>query len=134
LSFLEVAARYQRQGLGIGTRAVQGVMDRYTDVGLLAYSEEADGFWDRLGWRKFEHPGGLPGNALSMCGFLRTDEGDVAPSAHIRPMEPIMWLSFDDTLPVPALAERFALPRESVIDLFERGRELTQLQWKKTGS
>jgi hypothetical protein len=46
-------------------------------------------------------------------------------------MEPIIWLSFDDTLPVPALASRFALPRESVTDLFHRGRELTQLQWKK---
>lgn len=46
-------------------------------------------------------------------------------------MEPIIWLSFDDTLPVPALAERFALSRESVVDLFKRGREMTQLQWKK---
>lgn len=46
-------------------------------------------------------------------------------------MEPIIWLSFDDTLPVPALAQPFALPRESVIDLFERGRDLTQLQWTK---
>jgi hypothetical protein len=48
-------------------------------------------------------------------------------------METIICLSFDDTLPVPALARPFALPRESVIDLFERGRELTQLQWTKNG-
>jgi hypothetical protein len=48
-------------------------------------------------------------------------------------METIIWLSFDDTIPVPALARPFALPRESVIDLFERGRELTQLQWTKNG-
>ncbi|QOD06144.1 hypothetical protein [Pseudarthrobacter sp. BIM B-2242] len=43
----------------------------------------------------------------------------------------IIFVSFDDTLPVPALASPFALPRESVIDLFERGRALTQLQWHK---
>lgn len=43
----------------------------------------------------------------------------------------IIFVSFDDTLPVPALATPFALPRESVIDLFERGRERTQLQWQK---
>jgi hypothetical protein len=48
-------------------------------------------------------------------------------------METIMWLSFDDTLPVPALSQPFALPRESVIDLFECGREMSQLQWKKDG-
>lgn len=60
LSFFEVAARYQRQGLGIGTRAVQSVIDRYPNVGLLAYSEEADEFWDTLGWRKFDHPRGMP--------------------------------------------------------------------------
>lgn len=46
-------------------------------------------------------------------------------------METIIFVSFDDTLPVPALASPFALPRESVIDLFHRGRELTQLQWHK---
>lgn len=43
----------------------------------------------------------------------------------------IIFVSFDDTVPVPALASPFALPRESVIDLFHRGRELTQLQWKR---
>lgn len=42
----------------------------------------------------------------------------------------IIFISFDDTLPVPALASPFALPREAVIDLFERGRELSQLHWK----
>lgn len=48
-------------------------------------------------------------------------------------MDPILWLSFDGTLPVPALASPTALPRESVIDLFERGRELTQLKWTANG-
>ncbi|WP_139187319.1 hypothetical protein [Pseudarthrobacter chlorophenolicus] len=48
-------------------------------------------------------------------------------------MEPIIWLSFDDKLPVPALADHFALPRESVIDLFERGRTQSQLHWEKNG-
>jgi hypothetical protein len=44
-------------------------------------------------------------------------------------MEPIIWLSFDDTVPVPALARQYAVSRESLVDLFERGRELTQLKW-----
>lgn len=52
-----------------------------------------------------------------------------SPSAHMSSVD-IIFVSFDDTLPVPALASPFALPRESVINLFHRGRELTQLQWK----
>jgi hypothetical protein len=35
----------------------------------------------------------------------------------------IIFVSFDDTLHVPAPASPFALPRESVIDLFHRGRD-----------
>lgn len=45
-------------------------------------------------------------------------------------LETIIRLSFDDTLPVPALASRFALPRESVVDLFERCRVQSQLHWE----
>lgn len=48
-------------------------------------------------------------------------------------MEPIIWISFDDTVPVPALARLYAVSRESLIDLFERGRPLTQLKWVDGG-
>jgi hypothetical protein len=48
-------------------------------------------------------------------------------------METIIWLSFDDTLPVPALAKHYAVSRESLIDLFERGRPQTQLKFDEDG-
>lgn len=48
-------------------------------------------------------------------------------------MEPIIWLSFDDTVPVPALAAQYAVSRESLIDLFERGRDQTQLKFDADG-
>jgi hypothetical protein len=48
-------------------------------------------------------------------------------------MEPIIWLSFDDTVPVPALAKQYAVSRESLIDLFERGRPQTQLKFDADG-
>jgi hypothetical protein len=54
-------------------------------------------------------------------------------SAHMSRMEPIIWISFDDTVPVPALAEQYAVSRESLIDLFERGRPQTQLNFDKDG-
>jgi hypothetical protein len=46
-------------------------------------------------------------------------------------MEHIIWLSFDDTVPVPALAKQYAVSRESLVDLFERGRTKTQLKFEK---
>ncbi|GAA4034822.1 hypothetical protein GCM10023063_18800 [Arthrobacter methylotrophus] len=48
-------------------------------------------------------------------------------------MEPIIWISFDGTVPVPALARLYAVSRESLIELFERGRPLTQLKFGKDG-
>ncbi|WP_230854566.1 hypothetical protein [Arthrobacter terrae] len=48
-------------------------------------------------------------------------------------MEPIVWLSFDSTVPVPALARLYAMSRSSLIDLFERGRERTQLKFDADG-
>ena len=48
-------------------------------------------------------------------------------------MEPIIWLSFDDTVPVPVLAKQYAMSRESLLDLFERGRPQTQLKWDRDG-
>jgi GNAT superfamily N-acetyltransferase len=53
LVFLEVSESHRRRG--IGKRAVEAIMDRYPGVGLLAYSEEADVFWDMLGWQRFMH-------------------------------------------------------------------------------
>ncbi|WP_354214922.1 hypothetical protein [Arthrobacter sp. UYCo732] len=57
----------------------------------------------------------------------------IATSAHMGAMETIIWLSFDDTVPVPALAKQYAVSRESLIDLFERGRPQTQLKFDKDG-
>jgi hypothetical protein len=37
-----------------------------------------------------------------------------------RAREPRLWLSFDDTVPVPALGKRYAVSRESLNDPFER--------------
>jgi hypothetical protein len=48
-------------------------------------------------------------------------------------MEPIIWISFDDTVSVPALAKLYAVSRESLVDLFERDRPLTQLKWVDGG-
>lgn len=50
-------------------------------------------------------------------------------------MEEITWISFDDTVPVPVLASRFALERESVRTLFEKsnGGE-NEIRWEKDGA
>lgn len=56
LAFFEVASSHVRRG--IGTLAVQALSNRYPHVGLLAYSEEADAFWNTLGWHRYEHPEG----------------------------------------------------------------------------
>src|SRR4051812_28534327 len=77
----------------------------------------------------FDHTVPVPvhpyGSLMSSAG-----EGPRPVRTHVA-MEPTIWISFDDTLPAPALASPCALPRESVIDLFERGRALSQLQWHK---
>ncbi|SKM36387.1 acetyltransferase, gnat family protein [Mycobacteroides abscessus subsp. abscessus] len=56
IAFIEVAAAACRRG--IGTRAVRELERRHPDRRLLAYSEEADGFWASLGWEPFHHPEG----------------------------------------------------------------------------
>lgn len=58
IQFIEVAAA--ACGRGVGTRVVRGLAERYPDRRLLAYSEEADGFWASLGWERFDHPDGEP--------------------------------------------------------------------------
>lgn len=56
IAFIEVAAA--ACGRGIGTEAVRALEQRHRDRRLLAYSEEADGFWASLGWEPFHHPDG----------------------------------------------------------------------------
>lgn len=51
IQFIEVASAARRRG--IGTSVVRGLADRHPDRLLFAYSEEADGFWDFLGWKPF---------------------------------------------------------------------------------
>lgn len=56
IAFIEVAPA--ECGRGIGTQAVRALEQRHRDRQLLAYSEEADGFWASLGWEPFHHPDG----------------------------------------------------------------------------
>ena len=56
IAFIEVAAA--ACGRGIGTQAVRGLERQHPDRRLLAYSEEADGFWAGLSWERFDHPDG----------------------------------------------------------------------------
>lgn len=56
IAFIEVAA--VECGRGIGTQAVRALEQRHPDRRLLAYSEEADGFWALLGWEPFRYPDG----------------------------------------------------------------------------
>lgn len=51
IQFIEVALA--ARGRGVGTSLVRGLADRHPDRVLFAYSEEADGFWDFLGWKPF---------------------------------------------------------------------------------
>lgn len=54
IQFIEVPTASRRRG--IGTRVVQGLAERHRDRRLFAYSENADEFWTRLGWDRFNHP------------------------------------------------------------------------------
>lgn len=50
-------------------------------------------------------------------------------------MEEIRWISFDDTNPVPVLASRFALSRESIQTLFEHSNsDEYEIRWEKDGA
>lgn len=53
LAFFEVAENSRRRG--IGSAAVDAVVERYPGYGVLAYSEDADEFWASQGWVRFEH-------------------------------------------------------------------------------
>ena len=53
IQFIEVRASHRLRGLG---RAVVELLAReHPDRTLLAFSEEADGFWDSLGWTRHIH-------------------------------------------------------------------------------
>ena len=56
IAFIEVATA--ECGRGIGTQAVRELERLHPNRRLLAYSEEADGFWAGLGWERFDHPDG----------------------------------------------------------------------------
>ncbi|CPR69922.1 GNAT family N-acetyltransferase [Mycobacteroides abscessus] len=56
IAFIEVATA--ECGRGIGTQVMRELERRHPGRRLLAYSEEADGFWASLGWEPFHHPEG----------------------------------------------------------------------------
>lgn len=56
IQFIEVATA--ARGRGIGTQVVDALAQRYPERRLFAYSEDADQFWERLGWDRFDHPEG----------------------------------------------------------------------------
>lgn len=51
ISFIEVAAQWRCKG--IGTAVVRALETRYSHQTLVAFSEDADGFWSSLGWTAF---------------------------------------------------------------------------------
>jgi GNAT superfamily N-acetyltransferase len=54
IQFIEVSDKYRRQG--IGAAVVRRLAELHPDRRLVAYSEEADRFWSKLGWRPYYHP------------------------------------------------------------------------------
>ena len=53
IQFIEVAASHRRRG--IGSEVVRLLVERYPHRRLLAMSEDADGFWESLGWGRYDH-------------------------------------------------------------------------------
>jgi hypothetical protein len=54
IHFFEVAEGRRRTG--VGTQALSLLRSRFGFSPLVAYSEEADDFWDSLGWNRHEYP------------------------------------------------------------------------------
>lgn len=54
IQFIEVSDKYQRQG--IGAAVVHRLAELHPHRRLVAYSEGADDFWSKLGWRPYYHP------------------------------------------------------------------------------
>lgn len=56
IQLIEVHKEHRRQG--IATDVVRLLACAHPDRRLVAFSEEADQFWDSLGWHRHEHPEG----------------------------------------------------------------------------
>ena len=56
IQFIEVATA--ARGRKIGTQVVQMLAERHRDRRLFAYSQDADRFWARLSWDRFDHTDG----------------------------------------------------------------------------
>lgn len=56
IDFFEVSSRVR--GEGVGSSVVRLVAQRFPESRLLAFSEEADGFWSSLEWARYDHPAG----------------------------------------------------------------------------
>lgn len=54
IQFIEVSYEYRLQG--IGAAVVSRLVELYPDRRLVAYSEQADEFWSKLGWQPYYHP------------------------------------------------------------------------------
>jgi GNAT superfamily N-acetyltransferase len=55
-----IAVPVTARGRGIGTWVLRGLAEHHPDRRLVAYSEEAHGFWASLGWKRYDHPEGRP--------------------------------------------------------------------------
>ncbi|MFI7515714.1 GNAT family N-acetyltransferase [Micromonospora echinofusca] len=58
IQFIEVAS--SRRGRGIGSKVVQLLEEKYCNRRLVAFSEDADGFWASQGWNRYDHQEGWP--------------------------------------------------------------------------
>lgn len=58
IDFFEVSATMRARG--IGRAVLHLITERFPDKRLVAFSEEADGFWSSLGWKRYDHPRGFP--------------------------------------------------------------------------
>lgn len=58
VDFFEVSGQFRRAGLG--SRSMDLVSQHFRNRRLLAFSEEADGFWATLGWSRYDHREGFP--------------------------------------------------------------------------
>lgn len=56
IDFFEVSSR--ARGQGVGTATVDLLAQHFPERRLLAFSEEADRFWQSLGWARYDHPDG----------------------------------------------------------------------------
>ncbi|SEH79500.1 hypothetical protein SAMN04489835_4219 [Mycolicibacterium rutilum] len=80
IQLIEVAAASHNRG--VGTRVVQALSRRHPGRRLFAYSEQADGFWARLGWEPFYDPG--PGPAGHTLFIQPTVAPTLDSGSHVR--------------------------------------------------